>query len=93
MRDREEMLGDLTNRQAVAVSTSSAMVTLGYPSDPPLITDEDLTSPLHSSVSVMCCPNMIDAATQTDSLTADVAVRLTWPLSKILHVHLFRCRK
>ena len=73
-RDREEMVGAILSRRPV-----SATATSGETSDPPLITDDDLTSPLHTAVSVgtMCRPKMIDAATQTDSLTSDAAVQ--WP--------------
>ncbi len=58
----------------------AASVTLGEPSDTPLITEEADNSPLQSvqqSVSVQCSPNMTDAATQTDSDTSDAAVQ--WP--------------
>ena len=72
------MLHALLSRQpAPAVAAS---VTLGKPSDTPLVTEEADNSPLQSvkqsvSVTLQCSPNMTDAATQTDSDTSDAAVQ------------------
>ena len=79
-RHRQETLDLLLSRQpAPAVAAS---VTLGEPSDMPLVTVEADNSPLKSvkqsvGVTLQCSPNMTDAATQTDSDTSDAAVQ--WP--------------
>ncbi|XP_063060604.1 uncharacterized protein LOC134453783 [Engraulis encrasicolus] len=73
-RDLDERLGALLSRPSSIASDESDLIP-----DEDLITTSPQTSTLHAAVSVatMCRPNMIDAATQTDSLTSDAAVQ--WP--------------
>ena len=80
-RHRQETLDALLSRQP-APPVAASVTCLGEPSDTPLVTEDADNPPLQSvkqsvSVTLQSSPNMIDAATQTDSDTSDAAVQ--WP--------------